>query len=238
MKKCACFSLLFCGLFATVAHGQTATSAATGSDRVVVAGPSGSADLYGSGNDDAFASYGIMTFGFSAADFGLATVTDLAGASLELTFNDRGFSDGTEFELFFTPDDLSPGYTGLTYEAGSSPSGIDPTQFVSIASIGTYALGFDITDGALGGSQFSYALDLSSFETDLLAEINAGSEFSLLLAATNDADDITFSGVGNTFDAGDPSLTISAVPEPGAALALIAFAGIAGSRRNRRRVTG
>lgn len=54
-----------------------------------------------------------------------------------------------------------------------------------------------------------------------------------MLAAVNDADDITFSGVGNTFDPGDPALSINAVPEP-SSLAVLAVAGLAAVRTRRR----
>ncbi len=114
--------------------------------------------------------------------------------------NDRTFSDGTSFDIFFTTDDFDDTYTGLSFDASgaSDPNGLNATQFTSLSSLGNFALGFDITDASLGGDPFDYAVDFSSVEMDLLTEINSGSDFSLIIAAANNADDITFSGVGNT----------------------------------------
>lgn len=100
--------------FSASACAAVVENTGTDSDRIRVAGGSDSFDLYGSGNDDAFASYGIVSFQFNAAQFGVASVTDVTAADLTLTFNDRTFSDGTQFELFFTADDFDATYTGLT----------------------------------------------------------------------------------------------------------------------------
>lgn len=220
------------------AVAQTVSEAGTDSDRIQVGGGSDSADFYGSGNDDAFGSYGVVTFNLTAADFGVAAITDIAAVELNLTFNDRGFSDGTQFELFFTADDFDGTYTGLTYDdsGANDPNGIVASQFTSLTSLGVYALGFDATDGANGGLNFDYSVDVAAVEAELAGEINAGSDFTLLLAATDNADDITFSGVANGFDPGDPTLSVSlnAVPEPGsvAMIGLVAFAGLCRRRRN------
>lgn len=220
------------------AVAQTFSEAASGSDRIQTGGGSGSPDLYGSGNDDGFQSYGITTFNMTAADFGVMAVSDITTVILDLTFNDRFFSDGTQFGLYFTSDDFDAAYTGLSYDAAgpNDPSGLDATQFANLTSLGTYATGFDTTDGANGGMVFNYSVNFAAVEADLIAEINAGSDFSLILTATDNADDITFSGVGNTFDPGDPALTITtaaAVPEPGSAivLSLMALAGVCRRRR-------
>lgn len=202
-----------------------------------------SADLYGSGNDDGFQSYGAVTFNLTAADFGLAAIMDIDTVDLSLTFNDRGFSDGSQFELYFTADDFAgdgtSNYAGLVYdESGANdPSGIDAASFTSLTSLGTYALGFDPTDGGTnGGVAFDYSINFAAVAAELVSEINAGSDFTILLAATDNADDVTFSGVGNTFDPGDPALTVTvaAVPEPSSAavLGLIAFAGFCRRRRS------
>ena len=221
------------------AVAQTHTDTGTDSDRIRVAGGSDSPDLYGSGNDDAFGSYGTVTFNMTAADFGVASVTDIDTVDLNLTFNDRGFSDGASFELFFTADDFNATYTGLTYDdsGANDPNGIDTSQFNSFTSLGTYALGFDPTDGANGGLNFDYSINFAAVEAELAGEINAGSDFTIVLAAVDNADDITFSGVGNAFDPGDPALTVTlvpAVPEPTSAalIGLVAFAGICRRRRS------
>lgn len=220
-------------------YGQSAVGLGIDSDRIQDSGAAGTADLYGTGNDDTFGSYGIVTFNFTAADFGLSSVTDLTSSELQLTFNDRFFSDGADFNVYFTTDDFDATYTGLTYDdtGTNDPDGIITTQFTNLTSLGNYALGFDATDGGTnGGEDFTYALNLGAAESDLIAEINAGSDFSLIIAANDNADDITFSGVGNTFDPGDPQLTLTttaAIPEPSSlvALGLVAMAG--GLRRRR-----
>ncbi len=199
-------------------------------------GDNGGTDYYGSGNDDAFAEYGIASFNFSAVDFGGA-VTGINSMTYTLTFNDRTFSDGSSFELYFSTDDFDDSYTGLTYDnsGASDPNGLDASQFSNLTSLGSYALGFDPTDGANGGLQFNYNLNFAGVEGDLLSEINAGSAIQLILVAENLADDITFSGLGNNFDPGDPTLAIDAtvVPEPSAGL-LFAL-GIGGVLTRRRR---
>lgn len=242
MTKSLWLSLFGGFLLTTTVMAQEAALTAFDSDRISTTGPDGSADFYGSGNDDPFASYGITSFLFTPGDFGVGPITDVSSAILSLTFNNRGFSDGTEFEVFFTTDDLAPDYSGLTFDATGpfDPSGINSTQFTfAPISLGVQSLGFDITDGTLGGTAFDYELDFSLVEAALIGEINASSEFSLLVAAVNNADDITFSGVGNTFDPGDPVLTIqtTVVPEPGSMLVLsVAGIGAMITRRRRRSV--
>ena len=50
----------------------------------------------------------------------------------------------------------------------------------------------------------------------MLAAVQNGTDFQIIVTATAAADDITLSGVGNTFDPGDPmlSLSVDVVPEP------------------------
>lgn len=189
------------------------------------------ADFYASGPDDGFEEYGLQTFSFSAADFG-GPITDITEVLLTLTVNDRTFSDGTEVEIFFSSDDFGGDYSALVYDAAASPtSGIDPADFTSLVSLGVYGLpGGNPT--TTGGELDVFTLDFSSIEADLIAEINSGSEFSILIGATGVNDDITYSGLGNTFDPGDPLLSITAVPEPGS-LALLGLGGLLVARRRR-----
>ena len=70
------------------------------------------------------------------------------------------------------------------------------------------------------GGPDMYSLNFAAVESELISEINAGSDFNILLAATNNAADITFSGVGHGFDPGDPTLSVTVVPEPSAAIFL------------------
>jgi hypothetical protein len=184
-------------------------------------------EFYASGNDDSFSEYGVATFVFTDADFGGA-LTDLVSATFNLTINDRSFSDGTVLEVFFSADDFDSDYTGLDYDA-SLINGIDASDFTSLTSLGTYNVAD--TSGNGGGIE-SIALDIAAVEAELIAEINAGSEFQLIIGVTDATHDITYSGVGNTFDPGAPQLVLTAVPEPGS-LALLGLGALCIARRRR-----
>jgi len=204
------------------------------SDAIHTDGPIGTADYYGSGNDDAFMEYGIASWNFTAADFGFASVTSITSATLSLTVNDRSFSDGDAVEFFYSPDDdsaLGGGFAGLSANP-ALVNGIDGSQFVTApVSLGV----FNITEmaGRPGGEIDMFSLNFTgSALASLISEINAGSDFQILIGATDSTHDITYSGVGNTFDPGNPNLDIVAVPTPGAA-ALLGLSGLIGFRRRR-----
>ena len=57
-------------------------------------------------------------------------------------------------------------------------------------------------------------------EAVLIDAINNGTDFQLIVTATDSTHDLTYSGVGNTFDPGDPNLKIT-VPEPTALVLLL-----------------
>jgi len=227
-------------LAAVVAVGSTASAQVTklldrsgaihdpaGSGNVV-----NSTDYYGSGNDDAFSEYGVATFTFNASDFGVPAVTSLTQFDYTLTHNDRGFSDGTEFELFLTTDDFDATYGGLSYDT-SLANGFVAGQYSNLSTLGI----FSYTPEA-GGTQEVLNIGLSGAqEADLISEINAGSEFSIMIVATASDADITFTGFDDNFEPnGQPTLTLGptvAVPEP-TALAVLSLFGIAGFTRRRR----
>jgi len=159
-------------------------------------------DYYGSGNDDAFGEFDATTFQFGPADFGGA-ISHISRAQLTLTVNDRTFSDGTQVEFFFTTD-------AIVAQAfnGAFTNGIDASQFTYVpVSLGVFTI--PEMAGRAGGETDTFSLDLSSVEADLISAINSAGEFQIIIAAVNSADDITYSGVGNTFDEGDPLLAIS-----------------------------
>ena len=227
---------LICGSAAaqTVVKDGTTTTAVheAGGEGVVL----GSTDYYGSGPDDDFGEYGVTTFNFTSPDFG-GTVADITNATLELTVNDRLFSDGDAVEIFFTPDtaaDLDSGggdFSALSYIPTNVPNGIEPTQFVTApVSVGVFAI--PEMAGRAGGEMDMLVLDLTGAEAAMISSINSGTDFQLIVATTVDTEDITYSGVGNTFDPGDPNLSIKVrlVPEP-SALTLLLLGGLAFLRR-------
>ena len=220
---------------AVAASGQV-TKSATTSVNIESGGPGTTADYYGSGADDGFEEYGIATFTtFSAADFG-GSLTDITSVTYDLTVNDRGFSDGSDFRLVLSTDQFGGDYSALSFNAAvDDANGLDPSQYTNaVHDLGVYDIPGSVDMSADGGEVISYTLNLTpAAETDLISAINAGNEFSLSIHATNVADDITFSGVGNTFDPGDPQLTI--VPEPSTYAAVLGLLGLAIVALRRRR---
>lgn len=186
-------------------------------------GPDGS-DFYAQFANGSFDEYSLAEFNISKADFGGSSVTALNSVALRLTVNDRFFSATGPFSIFFTTDSLADLTTTSDYDALSftpaEPFGIDPSVYtyapVAVAA-GTY-------DESLvpGGSTLDVTIDLTPIGADLLSAINAGDSVHFLLGVESSSGTVaTFSGVGNTFDPGDPTLIIDAttsgpVPEPNA----------------------
>jgi len=203
----------------------TAVHTADGSGVVLDSG-----DYYGSGNDDAFSEYGLTTFNISEPN-----VTAVNSATLILTYNDRSFSDGSMVEFFFTPDsaaDLGGDFANLSYDP-ALPNGLDSSQFATApVSLGTHLF----TPSLDGGVEVAHFLDLSAAGDALLASVQGGTDFQIIVASTASEDDITFSGVGNTFDPGDPQLNLNVdiVPEP-SSLGLLSLGLIAAGLLRRRR---
>ncbi|MGB0717144.1 MAG: lamin tail domain-containing protein, partial [Phycisphaerae bacterium] len=184
--------------------GASSTKAGTVTQSVDTGGAGVTNDYYGSGNDDDFGEYGVTTFNFDSSDFGGA-VSGIASASLTVTVNDRGFSDGNAVEFFFTTDTVGAGYTFND----ALVNGIDPAQY-TFAPVSLGVFNIPEMAGRAGGETDTFALDLSGVSADLINSINNGTDFQIIVAATVAAHDITYSGVGNTFDPGDPTLEIVA----------------------------
>lgn len=167
-----------------------------------------SVEFYASGNDDSFSEYGVASYSFRRADFGIADnedIDDISAAEFSVVYNDRSFSDGSGFEIFLTTQEFGGNYSGLTYNPALI-NGLDVSHFTSApVSLGTVA--FD--PNAAGGSTNTYALDFGSEESAVIAKLNSGGEFSLIIAVTNANDDVTFSGLENAFDPGEPMLKLS-----------------------------
>ena len=171
-------------------------------------GTAGTAEFYAQSDDPLFNRYSLAEFRVSPGDLGVAIVESLDELSLLLTINDRSFSGSGEFDILFTPDsaaDLS-GYSEMAYD-GDEPDGINDADFTNApVKIGSGVYPFD---GGVGGGN-DFALTLSpdaAASAAIVSEINNNSAFHLIIATTGTARP-TFSGVGNTFDPGDPGLSI------------------------------
>lgn len=173
-----------------------------------VAGDQGPGDYYGSGNDDSFAEYGIASFTFRNLDFGLSgakAIDSIKTATLTLTHNDRTFSDGTQVEFFLTTDVYAGNYAGLTFDPVAGPiNGINSAQF----SAAPVSLGVFPYTPLAGGVKQTFSLDFNGVESAVLAKLAAGEEFSIIIAAVSADADVTFSGLNNTFDPGNPNLEL------------------------------
>jgi endonuclease I len=172
--------------------------------RVLPTGASTVTDYYAEGNGQgAFARFDLGIFNMSKLDFGLSgasTITSVQSAEFTLTHNDRTFTQGTEVEFFFTTDAA----TGKTFDA-AQVNGINNSQF----AFAPISLGkFPYTPKA-GGQKDTFTLDLAAAGPALVSRLNTGEDFSIIIAATTPMAAVTYSGKGNTFDPGDPSLKLT-----------------------------
>lgn len=233
MTKTTAFALMITLATSLTAFAQIQTTGVT-TTAVHIADGSGvvldSGDYYGSGNDDNFAEYGVTTFNVTEAN-----ATSVDSATLILTYNDRSFSDGSEVEFFFSPDSaatLGGDFADLSYDP-AFVNGINPAHFATAPiSLGTHIF----TPSFDGGTPVAHFLDISVAKDAMLSAIQSGSDFQILIASTASDADITFSGVGNTFDPGDPqlNLNVSVVPEPTSiGLLAIGLLAVGGFRRRR-----
>lgn len=178
-------------------------------------GPTGAsivADYYAEGNGQAnYARFDVGVFNFTRLDFGLSGASQITGvttAEFTLRQNFRSFTTGTQFEFFLTTD----GPTGKTFNPAIA-NGIDPSQFTNApVSLGQ----FSYTPTTVDPTFNTFTLSLSpTASATLAARINTGEDFSIILAAVNAPDAITFSGKGNTFDPGDPALKLTVTETTG-----------------------
>lgn len=191
--------------------GQVSATAQDPTVATVQVRPSGvssSADFYAEGNTfTGFEVYSVARFVLTKADFGLDsgdTINLLTSVEINFTHNDRSFTTGDLLELYFTTQNFNGTYTGLTYNVAIF-DGVDATQFTNApVSLGTFAY----VPTAPGLFQYNYVVDLSAFEADIIAKINAGEEINIILGAADAANAITLAGLNNTFDPGDPTITV------------------------------
>ncbi len=193
-----------------LAYMATNVTSATGAARLT--GGFASADHYAEGNGIAtFSVYSIANFRFSKVDFvlpGSANIDNIVTAEYTLTTNNRTFSAGSELEFFLTTDQLNGNFTGKVFNP-AVVNGINNANYTfAPVSLGKFPY-TPATTSPQGGLPNTFTLNLSAVEPALLAQINAGAEFSIILAATTPTAAITYSGKGNTFDPGDPSLKLT-----------------------------
>lgn len=192
------------------------------------AGDNTNGDFYGSGNDDNFSEYGIANFQFTKDDFGVTDdITQIGPVDLTLHHNERSFSDGDMFELFFVADtaeelgyDEFVGYLGKDIPGEAFPTLLFDTEVENGLVAEQYvnapiSLGLQEYNPKNGGTPETFNLALpEEAEAQLIEAINAGDDFHLLIAVTDPTSDVTFSGLNNAFDPGNPQLSISLEAEP------------------------
>jgi endonuclease I len=192
----------FTTIAASVLPGATETF--TTGWRVLPTGASTSADYYAEGNGQGtFARFDLGIFNMTKLDFGLSgasTITSVQSAEFTLTHNDRTFTQGTEVEFFFTTDAA----TGKTFDA-AQVNGINNSQF----TFAPISLGKFPYTPKPGGQTDVFTLDLAAAGPALVSRLNTGEDFSIIIAATTPMAAVTYSGKGNTFDPGDPSLKLT-----------------------------
>lgn len=198
------------------AYMATNVTSATGAARPT--GGSVSADHYAEGSAlGTFAVYSIANFRFNKVDFvlpGSANIDNIVTAEYTLTTNNRTFAAGSTLEFFLTTDQMNGDFTGKTFNA-ATPNGINNANYTfAPVSLGVFPF-TPATTAAQGGLPNTFTLNLSAVKPELLAQLNSGAEFSIILAATTPTTAITYSGKGNTFDPGDPSLKLSVNQTPG-----------------------
>lgn len=199
------------------------TKPARGGAVIESGGVNGTADFYAQNNGLGFDEYSLIEFSLSKNDFEGNDLTAITGATLTLTVNDRFFSAPGDFSILFTPDSKAElgDYEGLFFTP-DLPFGIDASHFsTEPVVVGTGSYPFEGEEG--GGTEVLVTLDPTLFEAELIQAINENEPFHLLIGILEtNATVATFSGVGNTYDPGDPALTITATspgginPEPAA----------------------
>jgi hypothetical protein len=236
---------IFLVAIAAVALGVTSASAtmlsieAADNATVLPAGPrpapSGKAffNIEGSGNTEAFRSYGVADFNFGS----IPTVTAINSAALHLTQDLASFSaDGDvtiSLDSSATLADIQEGTSPLAFDvAGGDPGTAQDVTDGDLdleAFTGTYTF----TVGATGDLDM-YTLGLSAAQTtELLDRLNAGDTIRVVIGTGTADVAATWSGATNN-DREGPTLVLDVdqIPEPATLiLAGFAMAVLGGVRR-------
>lgn len=195
--------------FAASASAQTEVSVVASSNETIEAeGPSGSPWFHTAQAPGDFAAYGISSFVLTADQFGEGEVTSIDSISISYTQSNAFFTADGPVSLHMTFDPTVSGGDYSSLSDDGSAAGVNDDQFsdspVSQAvGSGTFTQGDD-------GSVDTYPLDISGVESELLAAINAGEPFSVILAAVGDAGAVTYAGIENNTYPDSIILTVTA----------------------------
>jgi hypothetical protein len=198
-------------------------------------------NLEGSANNT-FASFGVVRFNLTADKANFDTLYGpgnwtITGATLSLTESNAAFSHAGGVSVYYSPDDTtditngSPVTSPLRYNAAFLPGGNSQGSdglLREAAPLASYI--FPTTGNINTGQVDSYALALSP---GLLANLSAGGDaiVTLVLEDQDPTVAATYAGFSNATLAG-PTLTITAVPAPGA-IALLGLGTVVAARRRR-----
>ncbi|MEO0453596.1 MAG: Ig-like domain-containing protein [Verrucomicrobiota bacterium] len=218
----------FLGITDTTTWSFTAGTAVVGvvsagsTITIEAAGPDDDDTFYAQNSGGGFDEYSLAEFTFDINSFGGVNLASIDTVTLDLTVNDRTFSSTGDFFILFTTEsqaDLTTtsAYDNLTFSSANAGNyGIDASQYPNDAPsvLGT-AFAYNFAGATGGGTVETLTLDVSSVASDLAAAIAAGDSFHIIIGsaeASNGGAAATYSGTGNTFDPGDPTLTITATP--------------------------
>lgn len=204
-----------------VLYASPVTQTAAANATIRSGGDTGSPWFHNAQVPGTFESYAVSSFSFTAADFGLGTVSGIQSAEIKYMQSEAPFTTDGPLEFFVSFDSTVGGgdYTGLSHN--SAGAGIDDAQFSDAPS--TQSLGTGTFTQTADGDVDAYTLNFSgTTETALVNAINADSPFSILMTAPSGSTAATYAGIEN-FDfasngGAEPdskmtNLTLNAIPE-------------------------
>lgn len=154
-----------------------------------------------------FESYGVSSFLVTPSDLGVEELDGIEALTISYTQSNAGFTTDGLVTLFITFDETVSGgdYSGLTHNG--TVVAVDDTQFSDNPT--TQVVGTGTFTETESGAVDTYELDISAVEETLLEAINAGTPFSLIIAATGNAGAVTYAGIENNSYPGSIVLTLT-----------------------------
>ena len=143
--------------------------------------------------------YAISSFSFTAADFGLEEVVNVQSVAISYTQANAFFTTDGEitFHISFDPIVGAGDYSGLTHNGVAG--GVDDSQFADVPSaqaVGT----FPYVSGE-NGTVDTYVLNVAALESALVARLNSGAPFSIIMTAPSGETAATYAGLeSNTYE--------------------------------------